>query len=182
MTICVPSPGEVGHDDPFGSVPMVPECPTVPAIWDARVTRVSTWRKDVAADALVMSGGPDGRNPMVRSSLRLRQRHVAHLAVALAISVTTIPVVLGALTESAEAATTSVNSPISTQQVIADVECDIAWADYDAAYLEGSLKTPPSCTPVPVGIQQSFATVEYDLCIFELYTNGGHGFCIPPAS
>lgn len=154
----------------------------MPAIWDVLGHEGKHLAQGCGGRCVGYFGGPDERNPMERNSLRLGQRHAAHIAVALAISVTTIPVVLGALTESAAAATTSANSSISAQQVIADVECDIAWADYDAAYLEGSLKTPPSCTPVPVGVQQSFATVEYDLCILGLYVNGGHGFCIPPAS
>jgi hypothetical protein len=121
---------------------------------------------------------------MGRISLWLSKRHVAHVAVAFAIGVTTIPVVLGALAEPAAAATTSANSTISAQQAVADVECDIVWVEYDVKYVAVTAgpAIPPSCAPVPVGLQQALATLAYDDCLLGLYANGGHGFCIPPAT
>jgi hypothetical protein len=114
--------------------------------------------------------------------LRLRSRRIARTASALALSLATVPLVLGALAGPSAAATSSGNSAVSAQQVVAEAECDIAWLEYDVAYIEGHLTVPPTCAPVPAGVQQSFSTLEYDLCLVGLHVNGGHGFCVPPAA
>jgi hypothetical protein len=54
-------------------------------------------------------------------------RQAARIAATLAISAATIPVALGALSGPSAAATSSGDSTVSTQQVIADAECDVAW-------------------------------------------------------
>jgi hypothetical protein len=119
---------------------------------------------------------------MERISLRPRQRRVVGIAAALALSVATIPVVVGALAEPSAAATSSGNSTISAQQVVAVAECDVAWVDYDDAWLNTPNPTPPSCAPVPAGLQVSISTLLYDYCEFTNQLGGNHGFCIPPAT
>lgn len=121
---------------------------------------------------------------MGRDLLQLRRRHAVHLAVALAMSVATIPVVLGALAEPSAAATNSGNSTITAQQVVANAECDAGWLEMDVKYLLVTAGTPitPSCAPVPAGFQDSISTVLYNYCLFTLEADGGHGICVPPAT
>lgn len=121
---------------------------------------------------------------MERDVLQLGRRHAVHLAVALAMIVATIPVVLGALAEPSAAATTPGNTAISTQQVVADAECDAAWLEMDVKYFLVTAGTPitPSCAPVPAAFQDSISTVLYNYCLFTLEADGGHGICVPPAT
>jgi hypothetical protein len=119
---------------------------------------------------------------MERNSLRQKQRAVARIAAALGLSAATIPVVLGALAEPSAAATSLGNSTISAQQVLADAECDIAWVDYDDAWLNTPAPIPPSCAPVPAGLQVSISTLLYDYCQFTNELGGNHGICIAPAT
>lgn len=93
---------------------------------------------------------------MEPSFLRLRPRHVAQIAAAFGISAATIPLVLGTLAEPSAAATSSLNGTISTQQAVADAQCDIAWLEWDVAVTDATPGPPiaPSCTPVPADLPQ----------------------------
>jgi hypothetical protein len=69
-------------------------------------------------------------------------------------SAATIPVVLGALAEPSSAATSSGNSTITVQQLVADVQCDVAWLawdleGYNLGIGHGVPTPPPLCNPVP---------------------------------
>jgi hypothetical protein len=90
---------------------------------------------------------------MERSFLRRSPRRVIHSAVALGIGAASIPVVLGMTATPSAAATNSGNSTISAQQIVADVECDAVWLDWDVtSNLPGVFGPPPTCTPVPAGL------------------------------
>lgn len=119
---------------------------------------------------------------MKRNLLRLKQRRVARIAAALGLSAATIPAVLGVLAEPSAAATSSGDSTVSAQQVVAAVECDIAWVDYDDAWLNTPAPIPPSCAPVPEGLQVSISNLLYDYCEFTNQLGGNHGICIAPAT
>jgi hypothetical protein len=116
------------------------------------------------------------------NSLRSNQRRASRIAAALGLSAATIPVVLGVLAESSAAATSSGSTTISAQQVVAAAECDIAWVDYDDEWLNTPAPTPPTCAPVPAGVQVSVSTLLYDYCLFTDQLGGNHGICIPPAT
>jgi hypothetical protein len=69
-------------------------------------------------------------------------------------SAATIPVVLGALAAPSAAATSSASSPITVQQLVADVQCDVGWLVWDAEGYNlgigtGAPTPPPFCEPVP---------------------------------
>lgn len=113
---------------------------------------------------------------------RTARGRMARTVAALAIGGATIPVVLGALASASAAATPTGANSIGAQQILADVQCDIAWVDYDDAWLNSPAPTVPSCAPVPAGFQVAISNALYNYCEFTLELDGGHGFCIPPAS
>ena len=90
---------------------------------------------------------------MERSSLRLRHWRLGRIAVALGITATTVPVVLGVLANPSAAATSSTSSTITAQELVADVECDAGWLLWDLETynlgLGGVPTPPPFCEPVP---------------------------------
>lgn len=90
---------------------------------------------------------------MKRGSLRLFRGRVGRIAVALGIGTATIPVLLGALAEPSAAATNSGTGSISVQQIVATVECDVGWLEWDLEPynlgLPGAPTPAPFCDPVP---------------------------------
>ncbi len=125
-----------------------------------------------------------GGNHMEGNSMRQRRPSVSRIVAALGLGAATVPVVLGALAAPSAAATSSGNSTISAQQVVADAECDIAWVEMDVKYLLVTAGPPitPSCAPVPAGAQESISTLLYDYCLFTDELGGNHGICTPPAT
>ena len=93
---------------------------------------------------------------MERTSLRRSPRRAVHVAAALGMGAATIPVVLGALAEPSGAATNSGTGSISAQQLVATVECDVGWLEWDVEPynlgLPGVPTPPPFCDPVPSGL------------------------------
>lgn len=102
-------------------------------------------------------GGASWKEPPIEPGfLRLRHRRAARRAAAFGITAATIPIVLCALEGSSSAATSSQNGTFSTQQAVADAQCDIAWLEWDVAISDATPgpPIPPSCTPVPADLPQ----------------------------